>query len=166
MHISQLINKAHHELTAEIVNVQDLVSTNVLVKKFLAVDYDLDLDYFDEIQTVKVIGVINFRLLVVDARDGQEFEYADGIDWNDEYTFNDELNDQANLILGDEFNLQDYIVEQININIPVNLSKNNDIILKAGSGWELLTQQQFDESENDNPDPRWEKLSEFKKIKK
>ncbi|AUF83470.1 hypothetical protein CXP39_01485 [Mesoplasma syrphidae] len=163
MYLAELLSKQHQELTAKIDSPEKIVSANILIKQFLEIDYDIDVDYFEDIQTVKVIGVINFRLLAIDARDGQEFEYSDGIDWNDEYTFNAELNDQANLILGEEFSLQDYIIEQININIPVNLSKNNDIILKAGSGWELLTQQQFDESENDNPDPRWEKLSEYKK---
>ncbi|WP_031543094.1 YceD family protein [Mesoplasma photuris] len=166
MHLSELRNKSHQELTDAIKNPELIVSKQRLIKEYLAIDYDIDLDYLQSIETIEINGVINFEILAIDARDGKEFIYKDGIDWREEYTFSQELNDQANLILGDEFNLEEYLIEQININIPVNISKNNDIIFKTGSGWSLLSEQQYQNSKNDKPDPRWDKLSEINIDKK
>ncbi|WP_026389549.1 YceD family protein [[Acholeplasma] multilocale] len=161
MLLSELKSKNHIELTSEILNPEKIISKEALIKKYLKIDYDIDLDYIDSIQTVEVNGVINFTILAIDARDGKEFEYTQGIDWNEEYAFDSDLNDNANLIFTDEFKIEDYVIEQINMNIPINLTINNDIIFKTGSGWKLLSEQQYNDSENEDPDPRWEKLSEL-----
>lgn len=153
----------HNEITTIVSELEAIKLNNALVKKIKYLDYDIDVDWISSIETVSVKGVINFTLDVIDARTGDEFEYSSSIDWNDEYSFLNLLNDQANIIVGEEFDAQNYVIEQININLPFNLSNNSDIIKKTGFGWTIMSEEEFDQNEQNKIDPRWAKLSEFKK---
>ncbi|ATZ18651.1 hypothetical protein ESOMN_v1c02690 [Williamsoniiplasma somnilux] len=150
------------EIKKKLPNLEIYKSINPLIKKFLNVEFDIDLKYFSKIETVEILGIINFELLAIDARDGHEFHYTNEIDWNDVYTFNSELNDHANIIFGDDFDIEAYAIEQINMNIPLNLTINHGIISKTGSGWSVMSEEEYlQDVDREDPDPRWEKLNEF-----
>ncbi|ATZ21647.1 hypothetical protein MTABA_v1c04480 [Mesoplasma tabanidae] len=153
----------HTELTEVINDLESIKLNNVLVKKVTYLDYDIDIDWVNSIETVSVNGVINFTLEAIDSRTGEQFEYTNAIDWNDEYTFSDSINDHANIIVGEEFDVKNYLIEQININLPFNLSNNSDIIKKTGFGWTIMSEEEFYQNEQNKVDQRWDKLDEFKK---
>ncbi|ATZ18082.1 YceD family protein [Mesoplasma melaleucae] len=163
MNRQYLEKNTHNELAEIVSDLETIKLNNVLVKKVKYLDYDIDVDWIDSIETVSVNGVINFTLDAIDARTGEEFEYSSLIDWNDEYSFSDSINDQANIIVGEEFEIQNYVIEQININLPFNLSNNSDIIKKTGFGWTIMSEEEFDQNEQNKIDSRWAKLNEFKK---
>ncbi|AAT75756.1 unknown protein [Mesoplasma florum L1] len=155
--------QVHTELTEIINDLESIKLNNILVKKVKYLDYDIDVDWISSIETVAVNGIINFTLDAIDSRTGEEFEYSDSIDWNDEYSFSDSINDQANIIVGEEFDVQNYVIEQININLPFNLSNNSDIIKKTGFGWTIMSEEEFHQNEQNKVDHRWDKLNEFMK---
>ncbi|MDQ0568080.1 YceD family protein [Mycoplasma yeatsii] len=161
----QLSKNKHQELKGDLDNLTDVVCTNSLVKSIDYVNFDIDLDYIESIQTVRATGVINYTLTAIDARTGKEIKYSDYIDWDDEYSFDKDIDSTNNIILKNEFDLFDYIIEQININLPFNLSLTNDIINKDGFGWTLLSEENFETENQNKVDPRWEKLDEFIKDK-
>ncbi|ASZ09169.1 hypothetical protein CK556_02245 [Mesoplasma chauliocola] len=154
---------SHTELTEVVSDLDSIKLSNTLAKKVKYLDYDVDIDWNNSIETVSVNGVINFTIDATDARSGEEFEYSDSIEWNDEYSFQNSINDQANLIIGEDFDIINYVIEQININLPFNLSNNSDIINKTGFGWTIMSEEEFYKNEQNKIDPRWAKLNEFKK---
>ncbi|AGJ90876.1 hypothetical protein [Mycoplasma putrefaciens] len=157
----ELLKNKHYQLTGDLDNLDQAVCTNTLVKSIDYVNFDLDLDYLDAIDSVKVVGVINFTVSATDARTGELIKYSNHLDWDDEYSFNKKLDSTYNIILKNEFDLFEYIIEQININLPLNLSVNNDILNKYGFGWTLLSEEAFETEKQNKVDPRWEKLDEF-----
>lgn len=137
---------------------------NPLIKKIEKVNYDLNVTFTAQNSNLKIIGTMAFILEAIDAIDGQVFIYSQELSWDDSYQFGEILQSDANFIIGENFNLVSYLVEQINLNIPLNLSKNHDIISKVGSGWELLseTDYQIKKQQSNDSDPRWDELDQWK----
>lgn len=160
--INDFKNKKHYELKNELTELNNYQPNNILIKSYDYISYDLDLDYNESIKTIFINGVINYTITGIDSRIGNEIKYSNSIDWNDEYSFTNNSDFNTNIIISDQFNLLDYIIEQINLNIPFNLSLNNDILKKYGLGWSLESEDDFQNSKNDQIDPRWEQLDNFK----
>ncbi|UKS54023.1 hypothetical protein MFERI13461_00337 [Mycoplasma feriruminatoris] len=154
--------KKHYELKEELIDLDQIKSNNILVKSFDFINYDLDLDYNESLKIITINGVINYTISATDCRTGELIKYSDYIDWNDEYSFTNSSDFNTNIIIGDEFNLKDYIIEQINLNIPFNLTLNNDILNKYGLGWSLETEDEFITNKSNQTDPRWDQLDNIK----
>lgn len=167
MNLLDLKRQPNQHLVGSVEKIEQYIPADPLIKKYLQATYGLDIKYLHNLGLIEVDGIIDFTILAKDARDGQEFEYSNEINWNDEYTFNPESNENANIIIGNDFNLDEYIIEQININIPVNLSINHDIIFKIGSGWQLMSEQQYStDIDNQAPDSRWDQLDDLELTEK
>ncbi|WP_434343907.1 YceD family protein [Mycoplasma sp. 06067-C1-B144P-99-0482-3] len=160
--INDFKTKKHYKLKDELTDLNSYQSNNILIKSYDYISYDLDLDYNESIKTIYINGIINYTITGIDSRIGNEIKYNNSIDWNDEYSFTNNSDFNTNIIISDQFNLLDYIIEQINLNIPFNLSLNNDILKKYGLGWSLESEDDFQHSKNDQIDPRWEQLDNFK----
>ncbi|UZK63770.1 DUF177 domain-containing protein [Mycoplasma mycoides subsp. capri] len=154
--------KKHYELQGQLTDLDQIKSNNILIKSFDFISYDLDLDYNETLKIITVNGVINYTITGIDSRIGNEIKYSNYIDWNDEYSFTNSSDFNTNIIINEEFNLKDYIIEQINLNIPFNLSLNNDILNKYGLGWSLESEEEFQKSQANKIDPRWEQLDNIK----
>ncbi|PPE05446.1 YceD family protein [Williamsoniiplasma lucivorax] len=167
MNLQDFKNQPSQRLVGQIDDLTKIQLANPLIKKINTINYDIDLTYIADFATVEIDGMIEFSLEVTDANDGHTFTSTQQIDWNDEYSFDEEYNDQTNLILENNFDLTAYIIEQINLNIPVNISEKHDIIYKVGSNWELLSENDYlkEQETNAELDPRWDKLNNFKTDK-
>ncbi|ATZ17151.1 hypothetical protein ELUMI_v1c04270 [Williamsoniiplasma luminosum] len=160
-------NQPKKHLVGQIENLTKIKLDNPLIKELIKISYDVKLEYIYDVDAIEVDGVIECELTAFDANDGHEFLYSAEIEWNDEYSFDQKANDQTNLILHNNFDLQAYVIEQINLNIPVNLSEKHAIIYKVGSNWEFLSENDHMKNEeiSKDLDPRWEKLNNFKSDK-
>jgi hypothetical protein len=67
-----VIKKTVSELT-------NLLITNVLVKKYLKIEYQVVSKYLRELDEIGITGTINFEVLAIDARDGKEFHHQQTI---------------------------------------------------------------------------------------
>lgn len=119
--------------------------------------------YHESIKTVDVRAFITALVSGIDSRDGSSIELEQEVEWNDQYVFELEKGQpESNLVLGDEFNILEYAIEQIVLNIPINFSKNNGKIDFVGKDFKLLSEEEYQEELDSKMDPRWEKLKDFK----
>ncbi|AXK51299.1 YceD family protein [Spiroplasma alleghenense] len=162
----ELNNKKKIDLNFELEISQDEDFSAYLVKGFNKIQFKGKINYSDTLESVEIKGKIDFELMAIDARNGGTFPYKNSIDWDDSYTFNEEYSDQQNLILNDQLVLKDLIIEQILLNIPVNLSNNCGTISKVGKNWSLLSEDQFNEQQENRVDERWSKLLELQEKDK
>jgi len=152
--------KKHHQI--EIKKVVDqfdnMIITNVLLKKYLKLDYTIVVKHILDQELIKVEGIINFQVLLTDARDGHEIVHEKAEPWVEEYLLAD--------YEGEEIDFDQLACEQINLNIPINLSHNYDTISKVGPGWQLMSEDEYVNNKKTTSDPRWDKLKQYYKYKK
>ncbi|AGR42342.1 YceD family protein [Spiroplasma diminutum] len=140
-------------------------------------DFKIDHDLIKSIEKVHVKGILNYQesmksiivsakitatIHAMDARDGKDIKLDDQIyDWNEEYYFEDINDDQHNIVLGDKFSILDYAIEQIVLNIPMNLTNNYDKISFVGKDYILMSEEEYQQEQENQIDSRWEKLKDF-----
>ncbi|ARU91401.1 hypothetical protein SCLARK_00764 [Spiroplasma clarkii] len=121
------------------------------------------LNYQDNLKCLLVQAKIFATIEAVDARDGQIIVSENqSFEWDDEYYFAQIAADQHNLVLGDDFDIKGYAIEQIVLNIPLNFTKNCGKISFVGKDFKLLSEEEFEQEQLDKIDPRWEVLKDFK----
>ncbi|AOG60672.1 hypothetical protein SHELI_v1c07230 [Spiroplasma helicoides] len=142
---------------------EDYEYNNVLIKNISDLKVKGELNYQSSIKGLQVQAIILATIEAIDARDGsiivlenQEFE------WDDEYFFENVNDDQHNLILGEEFSILDYAIDQILLNIPMNLTNNYGKISLVGKNFKLMTEEEYEQEQENEIDPRWDKLNDFK----
>jgi uncharacterized metal-binding protein YceD (DUF177 family) len=96
--------------------------------------------------------------LAIDARDGKEFHHQQTIAWEESYLLSD--------FNGSTIDFDELAAEQINANIPINLTHNYGTINKVGPGWSLMSEEEYEMSHQEKQDLRWAKLKEFSKQNK
>lgn len=77
-----------------------------------------------------------------------------------EYSF-DPNNKDLDIILKKELNLAAEIYNEILFKIPMKVEGNNDKIVKQGTNWSLVTEEELSQSTSDEIDPRFAKLKEY-----
>ncbi|AGR41478.1 DUF177 domain-containing protein [Spiroplasma taiwanense] len=134
-----------------------------LIKKISNLKVRGTFDYRDSIKSLIVKAKIQTDIEAIDARDGnlinlinQEFE------WVDEYYFENINNDQSNVVFGEKFNILDYTMEQIVLNIPMNLTINYGKISFVGKDYILMSEEEYQQEQMNQINQRWEKLKDFK----
>ncbi|PPE06262.1 hypothetical protein [Mesoplasma corruscae] len=166
MDINYFENNLHTEIIKEIKTLEDFKIFHPSVTKLSKFEIDVDLDWSKSLSILSVNGIINFSLLFVNEFTNKEEEYSNSIDWSEEYCFSSNASSNSNIILGDRFNVLNYAIEQININLPYNLSNNNnDIIKKVCSNDVFFTEEEYNKNEQNKLDPRWNQLDQFNKKK-
>ncbi|ATG97490.1 YceD family protein [Mesoplasma lactucae] len=154
--------KEPFEVSNELTKFDGFEIHSPLIKKYNTVSYDAEVFYDKNEDEIIVHGTINYSLDAIDARDGELIVHEEEIPWDDAYSFVNKNNDDVNIIDGENVDFDTLVIEQINANIPMNLTHNHDIISKAGSGWSLMSEEEYEANKNNQPDPRWDKLKEFK----
>ncbi|WP_338971367.1 hypothetical protein [Spiroplasma endosymbiont of Panorpa germanica] len=137
-----------------------------LISEFKNAQFKGLIRYSDMIENVEIQGVIDFEIMALDARTGEVFPHKDSLNWNDTYTFNQKYSDQQNLLLNDQLLLDELIIDEILLNIPLNLSNNYGTISKVGKNWSLLSEDQFNEQQENRVDERWSKLLDLQEKDK
>ena len=132
-----------------------------LISKYVGVKYEGDVFYDQSTDAIVVHATIDYQLEAIDARDGMTITHTDKLVWDDEYSFDAQTKEDVNLIVGEEVDFNALAIEQINAAIPINLTHNHGIISKTGSGWSLMSEEEYENDRLKQPDPRWEKLKEF-----
>ncbi|AUM62856.1 YceD family protein [Spiroplasma monobiae] len=141
---------------------QDLKINHDLIKSIDKVHVKGILNYQDIMKSVIVSATITASVSGIDARDGKEIKIIDqNYDWNEEYYFEDVNDDQHNIVLGDKFNILDYAIEQIVLNIPMNLTNNYDKISFVGKDYILMSEDEYQQEQENKIDSRWDKLKDF-----
>ncbi|WP_342275194.1 YceD family protein [Spiroplasma endosymbiont of Cantharis lateralis] len=140
----------------------ELKLSHDLIKSIDKVHIKGILNYQDAMKSVIVYAKITASLTAIDARDGTIIKLEDQIyDWSEEYYFEDINDDQHNIVFGDKFNILEYAIEQIVLNIPMNLSNNYDKISFVGKDYILMSEDEYQQEQENQVDSRWDKLKEF-----
>lgn len=161
--------RQHHEPLKLAANLTDLARYEIhspLISEYLCIAYQVEVFYQTKDDTMIVHGAIDYCLNAIDARDGAMIEHAQILSWDDEYSLNEFTPEDINVIAGEEVDFGFLAVEQINANIPINLSHNHGIISKTGLGWSLMSEDEYEQQQSNQPDSRWDKLKEFKLASK
>ncbi|MCL8211269.1 hypothetical protein LD125_00220 [Mesoplasma sp. JKS002658] len=132
-----------------------------LISRYLGVKYEGDVFYDQGTDAIIVNAIIDYQIEAIDARDGAVITHTDRLEWDDEYSFDPQTKENVNLIVDEEVDFSTLAIEQINASIPINLTHNHGIISKTGSGWSLMSEEEYENDRSKQPDPRWEKLKEF-----
>jgi len=152
--------KKHHQLNIKrtVDQFDNMIITNVLLKKYLNLDYEINVKHVLNDELIKVTGTIKFKVLLTDARDGHEIVHDQVESWDEEYLLAE--------YEGETIDFDQLACEQINLNIPMNLSHNYDKISKVGPGWQLMSEDEYVNNKKTTSDPRWDKLKQYYKYKK
>ncbi|ALD66689.1 DUF177 domain-containing protein [Spiroplasma cantharicola] len=154
--------KGHVDLDREFPINTNLQLNHDLIKSIDKVYIKGILNYQDAMKSVLVNAKITASLTAIDARDGAQITLENQIyDWNEEYYFEDINDDQHNIVFGDKFNILEYAIEQIVLNIPMNLTKNYDKISFVGKDYILMSEDEYQQEQENQVDSRWDKLKEF-----
>ncbi|AUB31883.1 YceD family protein [Spiroplasma floricola] len=133
-----------------------------LIKSIDKVHIKGTLSYQDLMKSLIVNAKITASISAIDARDGKVIQLLDqNYDWQEEYYFENVNDDQHNILLGDKFNILDYAIEQIVLNIPMNLTNNYGKISFVGKDYILMSEEEYQQEQENQVDSRWEKLKEF-----
>jgi uncharacterized metal-binding protein YceD (DUF177 family) len=145
-------------------DLKDYKVNHDLVTSLNEVKVKATLVYHDSIKTLDVSGEIVADFDATDARDGKLLKNnIENIKWNEQYSF--EIDDTApenNVVLGDDFDILGYAIDEIVLNIPINFSKNYDRISIVNEFGGFFEEDEDDSLQDDKIDPRWEKLNDFK----
>lgn len=72
----------------------------------------------------------------------------------------DEEDEDVHQIVDDTIDLKPYILENIILNMPFRVF-SNEKGLEHGEGWQLYTEEQFEDEQSSKIDPRMEKLQQW-----
>ncbi|QEH62109.1 hypothetical protein SCHIN_v1c09140 [Spiroplasma chinense] len=141
---------------------QDYQYNHDLIQKVDNLFVEGSITYQENIKSISVNANISCSIKAIDARDGNIVELDDfNVEWDDEYFFEAFEDDQHNVVLGEEFNIKEYAIEQIVLNIPINFTINYGKISFVGKDFKLLSEDEYQQEEQNKVDPRWDKLKEF-----
>ncbi|QGS52164.1 YceD family protein [Spiroplasma tabanidicola] len=148
----------------EVFNCDSINNFNhALLKKINKIKVLGALKYQETIKCLKVEAKIITDIDLIDARDGKLINIKnEEYDWNDEYFFEEINNDQVNVVLGAEFDILEYAIEQIVLNIPINFTNNYGKISFVGKDFTFMSEEEYQQEQEKKQDPRWDKLKEFK----
>lgn len=149
---------------------ENLNFSNPQIESISSLHIDCNLKYYETIKTLDVNGNISCVINGIDGRDGKKIQLDNKIEWDDQYLFENVENvPESNLVIGEEFDVVEYAIEQILLNIPMNLTKNYGKISIVGKNFKLLSEEEYQIELENQLDSRWDKLREIsskdKKIK-
>ncbi|WP_338969403.1 hypothetical protein [Spiroplasma endosymbiont of Labia minor] len=145
---------------------QNLIDKNPLINDVIKVNFNGQINYNEQLETISVIGVLDFELLAIDAMNGAGFVYKDSIDWENTYTFSEDIavSMDADIILSNDFDLAFYALEEIQLSLPISIfSKAQDKpITNFGNDWKLYSEEEYEKEKDNTNDQRWDKLQKLK----
>ncbi|AHI53132.1 YceD family protein [Spiroplasma culicicola] len=154
--------KQHIDLDISFENQDRYDFAHDLIEQILDLKVKGTIDYQENIKCVYVNAIITATIKAIDARDGELIELKEQtFDWDEEYFFESQIDDQHNIVMGEEFDIYSYAIEQIVLNIPVNLTNNYGKISLVGNDFKLMSEDEYQQEQDNKIDPRWEKLKEF-----
>lgn len=137
--------------------------TNPLIQKISDLKIIGELKYHESIKTLSVSAVITCVVYGIDARDGKNISQSQKIEWIEDYLFEIQTGEpENNFVLGEEFDICEYAIEQIILNIPMNFTNNYDTIDFVGKDYKLFTEEDYQQEQESRLDPRWEQLDKIK----
>ena len=120
--------------------------------KITATDYESILRVEVEI-TATVIAVCSYSLEDVELK----------LNIKDEINFTDDENDEESYFEKDNIiDLDEYILGILLANVPVRIIKKGAKLPKNGSGYRVLSEDDYEKEKANSVDPRWEKLDSVK----
>ncbi|ATZ16519.1 hypothetical protein JN01_0741 [Entomoplasma freundtii] len=140
---------------------------NPSVKEIPEIIYNFDLLYQPDAEVVLIQGTIAFRVEALDALNGQPFTFEKKLKIDETYNTNIEfITDELNFLELTDFNIEDFLLAEIALNIPIVLTASHGIISKNGLGWEVLSESTYQankaDSQTNEVDSRWDKLDKWK----
>lgn len=83
-------------------------------------------------------------------------------EYMDCFSFEESESDDVIVLEHDYLDLLPFIYERILLEIPINVVKKGKIKYPSGDGWRILSEKGYEQSKNQEVDPRLAKLKEFK----
>ncbi|QBQ07962.1 hypothetical protein SGLAD_v1c07630 [Spiroplasma gladiatoris] len=158
-----IILKKNIELDNFYKNIESKNFNHALIEDINNIGIKGKIKYQESLKAININAIITCDLKLIDARDGKVVDIKkEEFVWDDEYFFESAINDQANIVFGESFNILEYAIEQIVLNIPMNFTINYGKISFVGKDFTLISEEEYQQEQENKEDPRWDKLKEFK----
>ena len=82
---------------------------------------------------------------------------------NEEYHFGNDVEEDSDLIpiKGNFINMDEYVLNLLSASIPVAPKEKGDKIPDSGSGYRVLSEEEFNKEKENKTDPRFDKLKDL-----
>ena len=116
----------------------------------------------EENDCFRVFLEISGTMLVPDAVSGEEIEYPFETESEEVYAFTPSTEDGVRTAEGDVVDLLEAVVDDIILEVPMQYSITDPEDYPSGDGWRVITEEEYQRSQEDRRDPRLAKLKEYK----
>lgn len=101
-------------------------------------------------------------MIVPDSITGEEIEYPFESDSNETYSFEESDEEDVRLISDEVIDLNDAIIEDVLLEVPLEVSDIEEGEYPEGDGWKVYSEAEYQKSRAEEIDPRLAKLKQFK----
>ena len=116
----------------------------------------------EENDCFRVFMTVSGTMLVPDAVSGEEIEYPFETESEEVYAFGPSDEDGVRTAQGDEVDLLEAVVDDIILEVPMQYSVIDPEDYPSGDGWRVITEEEYQRSQEERMDPRLAKLKEYK----
>ena len=117
----------------------------------------------EENDCFRVFMTVSGTMLVPDAVSGEEIEYPFETESEEVYAFGPSDEDGVRAAQGDVVDLLEAVVDDIILEVPMQYSVIDPEDYPSGDGWRVITEEEYQRSQEERMDPRLAKLKEYKK---
>ncbi|MBQ1468254.1 MAG: DUF177 domain-containing protein [Solobacterium sp.] len=107
---------------------------------------------------------ISGTMLVPDAITAEEIEYDFETEAEETYSFSAQ-DEEVRMAVNDVIDLMPAAVDAILLEVPLQVTHADPEDYPSGDGWRIITEEEYQKSQQDRIDPRLAKLKEFKTEK-
>lgn len=120
--------------------------------------------YLDQVRDCFFVSMdIDGIMYVPDAITGKEIEYPFETHTDETYSFVDSDEEDVRLVDNDVVDLHQAIVDAIFIEIPMQVTHASKEEYPQGDGWRIISEEEYQKSQEETGDPRLAKLKELLK---
>ena len=105
---------------------------------------------------------ITGTMLVPDAVSGEEIEYPFETESEEVYAFGPSVEDGVRTAEGDVVDLLEAVIDDIVLEVPMQYSITAPEDYPSGDGWRVITEEEYQRSQEERTDPRLAKLKEYR----
>ena len=101
-------------------------------------------------------------MVVPDSITSEDVEYPFSTESSEVFSFEESEDEDVRVVSGEIIDLQEAIVEDILLEVPLEVSDVQEGEYPEGDGWKVYSEAEYQESRKDQLDPRLAKLKQFK----
>ena len=122
--------------------------------------YDSGMDHLYMMFHIQGKMIVPCDITLEDAE--YDYDFEETVD----FVFHEEEDPNVYVIKENQFETKPIVLQLIHQDIPLKVVKKGKIDYPKGNGWEVMTEEEYQKSKENQIDPRWAKLAELQKDEK